>query len=238
MGRRITIDMFPSGVDERILRRGDLCDKKVMQSILGTFEDINDSDGIIQNRDAYTKHYVGNVRVYHTFCRSNDSQPYYYAGLCEWGEAKNLHPQAAQRVFIITQYHAETQDGLYFNTRFAKAVARRMYTELGDLPVVPRLYFPTFMSDEKTPHPSAITHKGIERDFGIEAGHILMSQCDRAYAAVIGGNISDGMRADIDYATLELALPVKFRHFTMDEAWKYIKETETEMYGENGAEYR
>ena len=67
---------------------------------------------------------------------------------------------------------------------------------------------------------------GFERDFGIEAGHIAMDQCDRVVLAVIDGRISEGMRADIDYAVLHLSLKPERLDFTRESAAKYVEETE------------
>ena len=118
-------------------------------------------------------------------------------------------------VFIISQYHAEGDEWLAFNNRFARSLARNEFLRTGDIPILPHLYFPMFMLDH-----------GFESDFGIEAGHIAMEQCDRVLLAVIDGRISEGMRADIDYAVLRLGLKPERLDFTRESAAKYVEETE------------
>ena len=228
MDRRLTADMFPGGIDERVLRRGDLCDRKVIESVLGLFEGFDDEEDILKNPDAYTKRYIGNQQLLHTFYRREDGQGYRYAGMCPPGEQGNMHPEASQKVFIISQCHANDGEGIMFNLRFAEMIARNVFLKTGDIPIAPHIYFTAFLNDV-----------GFERDFGIEAGHLFMRQCDRAVCAVIDGRISEGMRSDIDYATTELALEVEYLRFTKMQAMDYIEAMESEMkrYGAE-AEHR
>jgi len=136
---------------------------------------------------------------------------------------RDIHPKAAQKVFIISQFHSEDADGRLFNNRFARCLARNEFLRTGDIPIVPHLYFPAFLIDS-----------GFERDFGIEAGHIAMDQCDRVLLAVIDGKISSGMRADIDHATLRLGLKPERLDFTTESAVKYVEETEDAVNEERG----
>lgn len=216
MGRRITRDMFPGGTDENVLRRGDECDQRVITDILGIMDgEIDDTQDILQNPNAYSQHFIGTVRLYQTFSRSSGNEPYEYCGLCALGESGNMHPKAAKKVFIISQFHADDAEGRLFNNRFARSLARNEFLSKGDIPIVPHLYFPAFMLDS-----------GFERDFGIAAGHIAMELCDRVLLAVIDGRISEGMRADIDYAVLRLGLKPERLDFTRESAAKYVEETE------------
>lgn len=224
MGRRITRDMFPGGTDETVLRRNDECDQRVIADILGIMDgEIDDTKDILQNPNAYSQHYIGQQRLFQTFSRCNENKPYHCAGLCAIDEAGNMHPKASQKVFIISQHHAEDADGRLFNNRFARSLARNEFLQTGDIPILPHLYFPAFLLDS-----------GYERDFGIEAGHIAMNQCDRILLAVIDGRISDGMRADIDYAVLTLGLNPKRVDFTKESAVKYVEETEDAADEERG----
>lgn len=224
MGRRITRDMFPGSTDENVLRRGDECDQRVIADILGIMDgEIDDTKNILQNPNAYSQHYIGQQRVFQTFSRDDENKPYHYAGLCAMGEAGNMHPKASQKVFIISQCHSEDADGRLFNNRFAKCLARNEFLRTGDIPILPHLYFPAFLLDS-----------GYERDFGIEAGHIAMDQCDRVLLAVIDGRISDGMRTDIDYAVMSLGLKPERLDFTMESAMKYVEETEDAADEERG----
>lgn len=224
MGRRITRDMFPGGTDETVLRRNDECDQRVIADILGIMDgEIDDTKDILQNPNAYSQHYIGQQRLFQTFSRCNENKPYHYAGLCAIDEAGNMHPKASQKVFIISQHHAEDADGRLFNNRFARSLARNEFLQTGDIPILPHLYFPAFLLDS-----------GYERDFGIAAGHIAMELCDRVLLAVIDGRISDGMRADIDYAVLTLGLNPKRVDFTKESAVKYVEETEDAADEERG----
>lgn len=210
MGRRLTIDMFPGGGETDIIRRGDACDRKVMAAVLGLLgEEIDDSKDLLQNKGAYTKHYIGSERLYQTF-RREGGQAYRYAGLCPERSWHNMHPDASQLVFIISPCHADTAEQSRFNMAFAKAMAREQFLMKGDIAIAPHLYFTEFMIDER-----------YERDFGIAAGHRFMRHCDRAVCGIIDGRVSEGMRADIDYATTELALEVEYLEFTADEAARY-----------------
>lgn len=221
MGRRITHNMFPAGTDETVLRRGDECDQKVIRDILGMYEELDEQKTILQNENAYSQHYIGDTRLYQTFSRDSEDEPYRYSGLCAFGENGNMHPQAAQKVFIISQFRSEDADEQLFNSRFARCLARNEFLNTGDIPIVPHLYFPSFLADS-----------GYERDYGIEAGHLFMEQCDRVLLAVIDGNISSGMRADIDHATLRLGLKPERLDFTKASAIKYVEETEDMAYEE------
>lgn len=216
MGRRITRDMFPGGTDENVLRRGDECDQRVIVDVLGIMDgEVDDTKAVLQNPNAYSQHYIGQQRIFQTFSRDSENEPYHYAGLCAMGEAGNMHPKASQKVFIISQCYSEDEKGRLFNNRFARSLARNEFLRTGDIPILPHLYFPAFLSDS-----------GYERDFGIEAGHIAMDQCDRVLLAVIDGRISEGMRADIDYAVLHLSLKPERLDFTRESAAKYVEETE------------
>ena len=221
MDRKLTRDMFPGGTDEKILHRGDRCDRQIIQDVLGIYEDIEEEKNILQNKDAYSAHYIGSTRLYQTFSRFDGAEAYHYAGLCEWESDRNLHPDVSKKVFIISQYHDEDPARVEIHRRFAGAIAYNCVTKYGDIPVAPHLYFTQFMNDE-----------GWERDFGIEAGHLLMRMCDSVILATIDGKISEGMAADIEYATVQLALSPRRRNFTEAEAIEYITETENERYEE------
>ena len=113
-----------------------------------------------------------------------------------------------------------------FNYRFAKALAKTVVKK-GDVPVVPHLYFPTFLPDY-----------GWERDFGIEAGHLMMELCDHVILATIDGRVSYGMSLDIDYAVQHLGLMPERMSFTKAEAIEYT-EQELGAYEErSGSEHR
>jgi hypothetical protein len=207
------------------VRRGDICCQRTIQDILGITDEIEDTEeNILQDKNA--AEYLGDVRLFHTFVRDTKTSPYRYAGLCAAGEGGNMHPKGSRLTFIISQYHADTDEGTALNERFAAALARAVVSR-GDIPIAPHLYFTRFMVDF-----------GIERDFGIEAGHLLMEKCDSVLIATIDGTISPGMRSDIEYATVKLGLDPKTIDFTRDGAVEFITETENDKYEErNRAEH-
>lgn len=221
MERRLTIDMFPGGTDERVLKRGDICDRRIIQDVLGVYEEIDDEENILQRENTYSAYYIGTTRLYQTFSRAHEAEPYHYAGLCAYGEDGNMHPSASKKVFIISQYHDEDPARQEVNRRFASAIAWNCVMRYGDIPIAPHLYFTQFMNDE-----------GWERDFGIEAGHQMMNLCDSVILATIDGRISEGMKADIEYATVQLALSPKRMDYTEAAAVEFIKETENDRYEE------
>ena len=228
MERRLTKDMFPGGVDEKVLIRGDICDTSIIQDVLGTYEEIDTEQNILQNKDAYSTHYIGSQRLYQTFSRTSGADPYHYAGLCPFGEDKNLHPSTGKRTYIISQYHGKTQEEMDFNARFAAAMARKIMKTYGDIPVAPHIYFTTFCADV-----------GWERDFGIEAGHLMMRSCDSVLIAAIDQRLSEGMVSDIEYATLTLGITPKVHNFTREEAEIFVTEMENDKYEEwNRAKHR
>ncbi len=228
MERRLTRDMFPGGTDERLMIRGDICDQGIIQDILGIYDDLNTEENILQNKDAYSSHYIGNKRLYQTFSRKSGADPYHYAGLCAHGEDKNLHPSTGKKTYIISQYHGETEEEMDFNARFAQALAREIMLKHGDIPVAPHIYFTSFCADV-----------GWERDFGIEAGHLMMNSCDSVIIAPIDGRISKGMASDIEYATINLGLTPMVREFTSEQAKIFVTEMERDKYEEwNRAEHR
>lgn len=137
--------------------------------------------------------------------------PYMYMGMCEPGDKINRSPVTAVKTFIISQFSADNAEQLEFNIDFAKALAWITYCN-GEFPIVPHLYFPQFISDE-----------GNERAWGIQAGHCLMASCDQVFMAVVRGHISSGMRSDIDFANLELGLPVSTQTYSVDEATALIQ---------------
>lgn len=226
--RRITYDMLGGNVREDIFRREDITDEKVIQSIIGTFDEIetHERDGLIQNKDAYTAWWLGCARLYQTFYRNSKDEPYRYAGLCEWNEKRNLHPRTGRRVFIISQFHADDAKEAEFNRSFAKALARAVYLD-GDVPVAPHLYFPVFMDDS-----------GIERDWGIEAGHMMMDLCDAAILATIDGRVSKGMASDLEYATEKCGLFPEKMAFTREAAEKFVRTEKDAHEKRSGSEHR
>lgn len=212
MNRRITFEMLGGNIDDRLFIRGDITDEKTIQNVIGTYDEVDDIavNGLVQNENAYTKHYIGDKRLYQTFYRKTQIDPYQYAGLCELGKSCNMSPRAGEKTFIISRFRGETAAEEEFNIKLTKAVARKIYAA-GDMPIAPHLYFPNFLKDE-----------GYERAWGIEAGHMLMDLCDSAVLIIVDHNISEGMQADIEYAVNKLAIKIKKYYFSKEEAEKFI----------------
>ena len=132
-----------------------------------------------------------------------------------------------KKIFIISPCHPNSTSEAEFNIRFAECIARDTWLKTGAIPIAPHLYFISFLVD-----------MGAEREFGIEAGHTFMKHCDSAVCAIVDGNISNGMKRDLTYATDRLGLTVEFRHFTKKEALKFIMETEYWMCHGRTVEHR
>ena len=72
-----------------------------------------------------------------------------------------------------------------------------MQGSLQCIPIVPHLYFPSFL-DDNDPN---------ERMIGISKGLELMNICDEVH--VFGFDITEGMKIELDYAK-EIRKPVRF----------------------------
>lgn len=233
---RWTMGIFNENIDDRAIKPGDTCTEDVVKVVINAIgDDISHHSSereygtVIQNIDAYASlpEYVGKKKLYHTFLQTSDDKPIQYRGLCEEGKIRNMSPWQSKHTFIISQYRAHDDMDESFNSAFACALARSLFIASGDLAIVPHLYFPSFMYDE-----------GFERDFAIEAGHKAMEQCDNVILAIIDGYMSEGMESDLDFATMDLALPVKRLDFTKEEAKTLIEEARNANYEQTGDQYR
>lgn len=231
---RWTMDTFGGNVDDRAIKPGDTCTEQVAKSVVGALgEDLSsyaselECGTVIQNLNTPWPRYVGDKKLFHTFLQAGDDKPLRYCGLCEKGKLRNMSPWQAKHTFIISQYKAHDGMDEAFNSAFAAALARTLFLASGDIAVVPHLYFPSFMYD-----------MGFERDFGIEAGHKAMELCDNVILAIIDGYMSEGMESDLDFATMDLALPVKKLDFTKSEAEELIEKARGSSYEQTGDQYR
>ena len=202
--RRITINSFGGCVDDRLLKIGDVCDIKVVESTLGIWANIdkcivNEENGftIYQNLNTPIEREICGKRVYHTFMRSEKLRNYIYIGLCEKNNVSNLDPRHGRKIFIISPYRGDVEA----NKEFAKNYAREV-AYAGHFPIVPHLYLTEFLDDSIE----------SERNAGIEMGHALMDDCDEAIVLIKDGYISEGMKADIEYAA-SIGLPITEEHF-------------------------
>ena len=203
--RRLTIDMFPGGLDDRVLRTGDIVDEKIVCATIGTYESelerhcIGARYGAVvaQNREAYTKKYIGGIKLLHTFMKGSPQFEgnWVYKGMCKEGGTENLDPFHGRKVFVVSRYAGDIKK----NVRFALEVCARIIHD-GDVPIAPHLYFPQFLDDGDE----------MEREIGIEAGHVLMESCDVVLVATRKGDcFSPGMEADIEYAA-KIGLPIEY----------------------------
>lgn len=210
--RRLTIDMFPGGLDDRMLRVGDIVDKNIVCSCIGTlgsdFERyIRETENgvlIVQNPHPYTERYIGGENVchklYHTFVKGGEyGQNWRYMGMCMSGQTMNADAKHGERIFVVSRYAGDTEK----NIEFARKVCAWLVTMQGAVPIAPHLLFPQFMNDEDE----------VERDIGIDMGHVLMEYCDSVLVALrYNEEYSPGMKADVEYAA-QLGIPIVERRF-------------------------
>lgn len=95
-------------------------------------------------------------------------------------------------IFICSPYQGRVEENKKNAVRYARITAMS-----GDIPIVPHLYFPSFL-DDNDPN---------ERMIGISKGLELMNICDEVH--VFGFNITEGMKIELDYAK-EIRKPVRF----------------------------
>lgn len=213
--RKFTKDFKNIDYRHEFIKINDRIDACTMQAITGVDPDEAEGRNVIQNSHA-SNDVLGDMRLYETVLKL-DGGPYIYKGLCEKDVLLNRHPASALPVFICSPYKDACEYNLTtkFNERFAMAVARKIF-EKGNLPVAPHLYFPRFLTD-----------RGYEREYGIEAGHLMMRSCEEIVVFVIDGYISPGMASDIEYATEQLALQPVYERITFNEAAELIAEMES-----------
>ena len=96
-----------------------------------------------------------------------------------------------------------------------------------DLNFIGFLYVLQMKHDSEGPQYREWLHRFNAADYldtlNIQAGHCLMAACDRVTAAVVCGNISKGMKSDIDFASLELGMFVETKYYSADEAIALIE---------------
>lgn len=95
-------------------------------------------------------------------------------------------------MYVCSPYRGDEER----NTRLARQYARFVYDK-GFLPVVPHLYFPQFLEEQKEQ----------ERLAGMEFGLSLMLQCREVW--VFGEQMSEGMCREISYAVRH-GIPVRY----------------------------
>ena len=106
-----------------------------------------------------------------------------------------------KKVFICSPFRprgataGQRADDLRHNRQLAQ-LGCRYAVSLGYLPMAPHLFFPEFLSEDKTE----------EREEGIQFGLEWLSSCDELW--VIGSRITEGMKAEIGKAH-ELHMPIR-----------------------------
>ena len=95
-------------------------------------------------------------------------------------------------MYVCSPYRGDEER----NTRLARQYARFVYDK-GFLPVVPHLYFPQVLDEQKEQ----------ERMAGMEMGLSLMLQCREVW--VFGEQMSEGMCREISYAVRH-GIPVRY----------------------------
>ena len=213
MARKYTFAVNEGETDANI-KVGDVVDANAVKCITGVDPDDEEAD-LIQNHRP--QDFLGRTPLYDTFYRSSKYVPYKYCGLCEKGQHINRHPEGAEKVFICSPYRGNGTSESAFNNMLVIAACHKAF-EHGRIPVAPHLYFPQFMKDD-----------GFCRDYGITAGHELMKECSKMVVYVVDGYISEGMKADIEFATMRLALAPKFIRMTKEEAETFIEQMVSEV---------
>ena len=209
MARKYLKDLKSGEYDvEAVLRIGDQVDAGIVEAITGIdLETVPSSCLFIQSNHSYASDILGDRRLFETFHRNSDRSAWFYTGLCEADQIVNRHPASARRIFICSPYHSDPE----FNRDLARAACIYISSQ-GGIPIAPHLYFPQFLADD-----------GFEREWGIAAGHEMMRSCDGMVIVSIGGQISEGMRCDIEYATGQLAIdPVEMPFSDREKAQEFI----------------
>ena len=96
-----------------------------------------------------------------------------------------------KKIFICSPYRGRVEENKKNAVSYARITAMS-----GDVPIVPHLYFPSFL-DDNIPN---------ERMTGIAMGLELMDMCDEVY--VFGFDITEGMKFELDHAK-ETRKPVR-----------------------------
>lgn len=207
--RKTLKDFEDNGFRTDFVKIGDQIDSGIMKVITGVNPDNAEGMSVIQSK--ITNDILGKMKLYETVYK-REKGPYIYRGLCEKGRTLNRHPDSALPVFVCSPYREHDNLTTEFCEQLAIVAARQIFEE-GNLPVVPHLYFPRFLTDD-----------GYERDYGIAAGHHVMRFCEKIEVYVIDDYISAGMASDIEYATEQLALQPVYHSFTYDSAHKFVEE--------------
>lgn len=92
-------------------------------------------------------------------------------------------------IYICSPFRSGNKVEQYANVRAAQNYCRDAYKK-NCIPVAPHLYLPQFLDDD-TP---------AERDLALRIGLRLIDYCSEVW--VHGDRISDGMRGEIEYATV------------------------------------
>ena len=93
-----------------------------------------------------------------------------------------------EKVYIISRYSADTRKERRFNREVARYFCRKILRE-GKRPVAPHLYYTQFCDDDDPG----------ERALGLELAIKDLAECDRFLLVIIGGDISAGMRGEVEH---------------------------------------
>lgn len=96
-------------------------------------------------------------------------------------------------IFVCSPYRPTSTDPkiakyqLDYNIQVAKSVCKSI-AQSGNIPYAPHLFAPHFLNDDDSK----------EREMGINIGLYMLEKADVVF--VVGNRISEGMKAEIDYA--------------------------------------
>ncbi|MGN0851835.1 MAG: DUF4406 domain-containing protein [Kiritimatiellia bacterium] len=92
-------------------------------------------------------------------------------------------------IYVASPFHGDgTAESQRENMKRA-AVYCAWVVQRGHVPYAPHLLFPNFLDENKPEH----------REIALKAGQAMLNRCDQLWAFTENG-ISDGMRAEMDYA--------------------------------------
>ena len=98
-----------------------------------------------------------------------------------------------RKIYICSPLSGDIEN----NIEKAKGYCEYIVKAFGAIPVCPHIYFTQFLDDNNK----------VEREFGLKAGLLLLSECDELY--YFGDIVSRGMAQEIAYAKAQ-GISVKY----------------------------
>lgn len=115
------------------------------------------------------------------------------------------------KVYIISQYRASTEQQQEFNRNVARFFCKQIIDE-GKVPVAPHIYYTQFLDDE---YPD-------DRKRGLELGIWELRRSDEILLVIIDGVISEGMQGELEEVA-RLGLPGRVVNMTKQDIAEVMK---------------